>query len=114
MNKSVIIMFSIAAFIAVLARLRLLSKKPDEIKRKKDGSIDWIISIYVTTLELIVGGVVGVGVGIALIHYNIVSGDMLFLCIAMSGLAAGKIFDKIQELIHKKVESIDEDIIIKF
>lgn len=114
MSKSFIVMFCIAAFISVLARLRLISKKPEEIKRKKDGSIDWIIGIYITTLELIVGGVVGVSVGVALIHYNLVSGDMLFLCIAMSGLAAGKIFDKIQDVIHKNVESINEDDIIKF
>lgn len=109
MSKSIILAFLIAAFITLLSRLKHMIENPHEISRHDDGKINWLYCIFVNTVELVIGGVVGIGIGITFEYYHLLDGNMLMLAVAMSGLAGGKIFEAIQHKIHKKIENSEDD-----
>lgn len=103
-NKSMVLTFIIAAFITLLSRLKHMIENPDIVARDADGKIKWLYCVFVNTVELVIGGVVGISVGIVLEHYHLLDGNMLMLAVAMSGLAGGKLFEAVQNRIHKKIE----------
>ena len=84
-------------------------ENPHEISRHENGDINWKYCIFVNTVELVIGGVVGIGIGVVFEFYQLLDGNMLMLAVAMSGLAGGKIFEAVQHKIHKKVEEVDND-----
>lgn len=109
MSKGIILAFLIAAFITLLSRLKHMIENPDDIARDDEGNIKWLYCIFVNTVELIIGGVVGIAIGVVFEHYNLLDGNMLMLAVAMSGLAGGKIFEAVQHRIHKKIDETDDN-----
>ena len=109
MSKSIILTFLIAAFITLLSRLKHMIENPQEISRHDNGEINWKYNIFVNAVELVIGGVVGIGIGITFEYYHLLDGNMLMLAVAMSGLAGGKIFEAIQHKIHKKIDNAEDD-----
>lgn len=109
MNKEILITFMIAAFITLLSRLKRIVDKPDDIVRTVDGKIKWGYMIFVNFVELLIGGVVGIGIGVILEYYHLLDGNMLLLAVAMSGLAGGKIFEAVQQRIHRKIDEHEND-----
>lgn len=103
-DKELILLFLIATFITLLSRLKHLIDNPKDIIKHDDGKIDWMYNVFVNFVELLIGGVVGIGVGVVLEYYHLLEGNMLLLAVAMSGLAAGKIFESVQRKIHKKID----------
>lgn len=110
MAKSLILAFITAAFITLLSRLKYyMIENPHEVKRHDNGEINWKYCIFVNAVELMIGGVVGIGIGIIFEYYHLLDGNMLMLAVAMSGLAGGKIFEAVQHRIHRKIEQSSED-----
>lgn len=109
MSKGLILTFLIAAFITLLSRLKHMIENPDDIARDSEGKIKWAYCIFVNTVELVIGGVVGIGIGVVFEYYHLLDGNMLMLAVAMSGLAGGKIFEAVQHRIHKKIEESEDD-----
>lgn len=105
-REIILITFLIATFITLLSRFKRLIDNPTEVVRHEDGRINWIYNVFVNTVELLIGGVVGVGVGVVLEYYHLLEGNMLMLAVALSGLGAGKIFEAAQRRIHKKVDDV--------
>lgn len=111
MIREILIAFSVAAFITLLARLKHLIKYPKDVERHENGKINWLYCIFVNGVELLIGGVVGIAVGIVFEYYHLLEGNMLMLAIGMSGLAAGKIFESAQNRLNKKVEESENDFV---
>lgn len=108
-DKEIILTFLIATFITLLSRFKHLIDNPHDVVRHEDGKINWAYNVFINTVELLIGGVVGVGVGVILEYYHLLEGNMLMLAVATSGLAAGKIFEAVQHKIHKKIEDSEND-----
>lgn len=106
-NKSLVLAFVIAAFITLLSRLKHMIEHPQDVAKDENGKVKWGYCVFVNTVELIIGGVVGIAVGIVLEYYHLLDGNMLMLAVAMSGLAGGKIFEAAQNRIHKKIEEAE-------
>lgn len=109
MSKGIILTFLIAAFITLLSRLKHIIENPTEISRDETGNIKWGYCIFVNAVELVIGGVVGIAIGVVFDYYHLLDGNMLLLAVAMSGLAGGKIFEAVQHKIHKKIDNADDD-----
>jgi hypothetical protein len=102
-------LFSLGAFLAIVAKGNSIRNNPEIMRRHETGEIHWPWLIYDLTIEMVVGGVVAVG-AYAVIDYSgvDVTSEWMPFFAGSAAIVGNHIFTKVQEkLISKADEQLD-------